>query len=290
MVKSKSTYIIMIISALIIAIQAFSIAYLLKDMNDNMEKAMKEYGITAEGEIDYGEEKTEIYIGSTGFSNEVDMLVKGEAPFDQLLLSSLKSMNLFLMLAIFAVVFCNADRKNGFIKNLAGSLPRWKIVLSKFICIVIYAAAAFVVSAAVSLIVSKLVLEVKFDVMDVVVGNVGNIFKVLGFELLGHIAIMTIILAIVSATGSTAASMSLGIVFGSGFPSVFYQLGTMLLQKYTSVPEDFYIGDYVPSGIVQCYTPGLSSGDTARMLVVGFAYTIIFLAFSMFIISKKDIK
>lgn len=294
MVKSKSSYVIFVITLLLITIQAVSISGMLMEMNKDMSAAMEKFEITETGESDtelYDEEDGSITIdNSTGLETEVDMILKGEAPLAYLLVSGMNTLILFLMVSIFVVVFANADQKNGFIKNLAGGISRYKIVLSKFICVTIYAAAVFICSAAAIFITNKIVLEVKYDVMKVVLGDIGDIFKVLGFEFLGHLAVMTVVLAIVTFTRSTAASMAVGIIFGSGFPSVFYQLGTLLLQKYLDVPKSFYIGDYVPSGIVMSFRLGIERSIENRMLIVGFAYIIVFLVLSMFTIHKKDVK
>lgn len=294
MVKSKSTYVIFVITLLIIVIQAITNTTILREMNKDMSAAMEMYDITETGENTtelYDEEEGSITIGNqTNMVTEADMIRKGEAPFAYLLVSGMNNMILFLTLIIFVVVFTNADQKNGFIKNLAGGMHRYKITVSKFICMTLYAAAAFIGAAAVILIVSKIMLEVKYDVMKVVLGDVGDIFQALGVEFLGHLAVMTVVLAIVTFTRSTAASMAVGIIFGSGLPTIVYQLGTLLLQKFFDVPKSFYIGDYVPSGIVMSFRLGIEQSVQNRMLIVGFAYTIIFLALSMFIIHKKDVK
>lgn len=84
--------------------------------------------------------------------------------------------------------------------------------------------------------------------------------------------------------------MAIGIAFASGLPMIFYKLGTALLQKYLDIPKSFYIGNYVPSGIVQYFRLGIERSIENRMLIVGFAYIIVFLALSMFTIHKKDVK
>lgn len=294
MVKSKSTYVIFVIALLLIAIQAISTSTILKEMNEDMSVVMEELEITETGENEtefYDEEEDSITIGNfAGLETEVDMINKGKAPLAYLLVSGMNTMIMFLMVVIFVVVFANADQKNGFIKNLAGGISRYKIVLSKFICMTIYEVAIFLGSAAAIFITSKIMLEVKYDVMKVVFGDVGDFFKAFGFEFLGHLAAMTVVLAIVTFTRSTAASMAIGIAFASGLPMIFYKLGTALLQKYLDIPKSFYIGNYVPSGIVQYFRLGIERSIENRMLIVGFAYIIVFLALSMFTIHKKDVK
>lgn len=294
LVKTKSTYIILIITMALIAVQAYTISQIFINMSEDMSEVMEEFGITETGEyVQETEDEngdTEIVIGddSADMQVEVRMLREKKAPFNDLLVSCMSTI-LTLMISIFAVVFCSAEFKNGYVKNLAGSIKRYKLVISKFVCVALYTAILFALSAAIIFVICKIRLEVQNDILKITSGNAAGLFKAFGFEFLGNIAMAAVVIAVVEVTRSRSASMAIAVVLSSGLTSAVYQLVTLLLQKKFGVSEDFYLGNYVPSAIVEQFRSGLEQSVYNRMLAVGLIFTALSLIVSAVAMQKKDI-
>lgn len=204
-------------------------------------------------------------------------------PYIDLVSKNLSGMMVLLLCAIFPPLFVNAEQKHGYIKNIAGQLPRrGMLVLSKLAVIAIQVLALFVVFmlaiAATGLIIwgNRLV----FD-------DFGKLMGVVAVQYLLHFAFSAVVSAITVATRITGICMTFGILVATGFMQMLYYA---VNYQFETNNINFNIMNYMLDCCVGQILPTAESGDIIRIIVVGAAYLMISAVASVIIMQKRDVR
>ena len=182
------------------------------------------------------------------------------------------------VLYISVFIFFYADLSNGFIKNIAGQIPKKGLTAaSKFIVIIFHNLIFFAVG-----FLAKLVGSIPFLTFA---GNYLYAFTYLLMRFLLVLAMCTMILFATTALRSKTFGTVLGVMFGvGGFSLIYMMLDTMIQNFYKGLKLE----DYSPSSI----NPSTihTAADGFRVFAVGIVFTVVFLILSIKVVNKRDVK
>lgn len=191
---------------------------------------------------------------------------------------------LALLISIGASIITNAERKHGFIKNIAGQIPsRGMLALAKLPGMLIesFLILVFAVLGA--------ALSGKIFYASFTFGNFSALVGALAVQLLLAFALSALIQMICTLAGNAASGIITGIIFSGGFMSLVYMLIDKVLWRYFHVPESFDITRYTLSGHLMSVTSGSDTKALVFALIIGAVYLAACSAGAYMIIKKKDI-
>ena len=208
--------------------------------------------------------------------------LSGIKPITQITLSSIFYdpfciFNLNALLAMLAVCsFFYADQEYGYIKNIAGQMPRrGYTVLSKFLASiplnVMIVAAGIIGNLLGSVILRPVVADA--DVM----ASIGNcLLKLLLLQ-----SVCSILLLVTACFRGKAFGTALSVLFATGAMSLVYEAVNSGLSQAI---KGFNIRDFMPDALMTNPTP------TVNALLSAVISTALFLTLSIRIFDKKDVK
>lgn len=191
---------------------------------------------------------------------------------------------LMLLTSIGASIITNAERKHGFIKNIAGQIsPRGLLAPAKLPgmlleCILIIAFA--VLGAA---------LSGKIFYAGFAFGNLAALAGALAVQLLLCFALCALILMICTLSENAAAGIITGIILSMNMLPLLYMLINKILWNYFHVPESFDITRYTLSSHLMSVSSTSEPDALGLALAVGVAYLAACSLGAFVILKKKDI-
>jgi len=188
----------------------------------------------------------------------------------------------FMLLGIFYVMFLGSDIKDGYIKNIAGSVrSRMGYIFSKLTAVAVYTIIAIAVTAVGSFAFSALLLDGAkgFEAMQFC-KYLGTMFILL----MGFAALVSFFIFFFR---STTVSMVMSIIIsGYVLNNLFYQLIEMLLKK---LKIDFDLGYISVSKQMLALNAESADKELFTACAVGIGYIVVFTFLNKIAMSKKDI-
>ena len=187
-----------------------------------------------------------------------------------------------LLILLSIVFFFHADMENGYIKNIAGQMPkRGFSILSRYLAAIVHNAVFMAVAAAGNIIGAMLVLKVTVD--SAIVTGIGAFL----LELLLLQSICAILLLVTASFRSKSFGIVLAVLFGMGATSLLYSAVDSGLDMLI---KGFRIAPYMPDTLLG--NPFDANGNLLVLRsVLSAAVTIgIFLPLSIGVFDKRDVK
>ena len=187
--------------------------------------------------------------------------------------------SLTVMLALLsAVIFFNADMENGYIKNIAGQMPRKGYsILSRFIAVIPHN-LAFMLAALAGNVIGTLLFR-RIVTEGSVLASAGTFL----LRLLLMQSLCTILVLIVSSLRIKSLGMILAVLLGLPLMGLIYMgINTGLQQLFGRFTD---ITPYMPDQVLR-----ESSPETIRALLVSAVTIGIFLPLSIRVFDQKDVK
>lgn len=222
-----------------------------------------------------------IVVGSTAdesfpLTEDFDLTVFMDLLFDSGILG--------LLISTGASIITNAERKHGFIKNIAGQIsPRGMMAPAKLpgMLLECFLILTFAVLGA--------ALSGKIFYAGFTFGNLAALAGALAVQLLLALALSALIQMICTLAGNAATGIITGIILSGGFLSLVYMLINKVLWKYLHVPESFDITRYTLSGHLMSVSSTSEPDALGLALAVGAAYLAACSLGAYVILKKKDI-
>lgn len=187
-----------------------------------------------------------------------------------------------LFVVIFIVIFCNAEVKNGYIKNVASIVSdKYKTVTSKIIMLIIYVLAIYAALLATILIACYAFLDITN------VDSLGNIAKMLGTGILMNISLGSLVVMFFTVVGKSMIVMPSSIVYVLMGQNIF-QLIKLFTKKVLSL-DSFDAFEYTNLGNMNFVSIGADCETYVRALIVGVVVFVISYIVAVIAINKKDI-
>ena len=228
-------------------------------------------------------------------SNQVDIQVgiytetpsewiSNKISYPDLLAAQLQSKILLVLVAIFTTLFVAAERRNGFIKNIAGHFPnRGVMVAAKLIAVAVQIFIMFAIFALFTLIFAIPLLGNRIELC-----SAADLLKVAGIQYLLHYAFACLITFFCLLTNSSAMSMTAGILLASGLGTPIYSLIDHAVQW---LPKDsFHIAEYMLENNIASISAESGSKLITNGILTGLGFILITTAFSMLIVQKRDVR
>lgn len=188
--------------------------------------------------------------------------------------------NLFVV--IFIIIFCNAERKNGYIKNIASIVSdKYKLVLSKIVVLIIYVLAIYAALIATILIAC-------YGFMGITqVDSLSNIVKFLGTGMLMNISLGMVVIMFYTLVEKSMVVMPSSIVYILMGDAVFELLKLFTTEVLSLGSFNAY--EYTNLGNMSYVTIDSCSDIYIRSIVVALIYIVISYVVSALAVKRKDI-
>ena len=201
------------------------------------------------------------------------------------LLSNPLSGLFMVILFVSATGFLYADIKDGYIKNIAGQISKkGYTAFSKFIAILFHN-AFFMVTALLSSTLAILICPKATLAFD---GDMGDAFVSFLVNYLLGIALTSIALFFTAALGNKTLGIVIGVLFSVGALNLIY-LGINKVIDLINI-KNFDITKYMPDTLYGHVFKTSETVELCTALAVALIFTTGFIALSIFIINKKDVK
>lgn len=191
---------------------------------------------------------------------------------------------LIILISVIAAITANTERKNGFIKNLAGQIaPRGMLAVAKLPGMLLESFLILMFTFIGCALSGRLLYS------DFTLGDMPALTKALAVQLLLSFALCAFILMICTLSENAAAGIITGIVLCTGILSLLYTLINKVLWNYLHVPESFDITRYTLSGHLMSVFSTSEPDALGLALAVGAAYLVVCSLGAYVIFKKKDI-
>ena len=190
----------------------------------------------------------------------------------------------FLMLmAIFCVLYVDADFKHKFVKNIAGQIKNRDIIIfSKLIVVIFYYIICAAIVAGADVIAYMMATE-KF-----LLGNLGKTLAKIGIVTVANIAFLMICIALIYIFRNSKVSMIVSILLTLGITSALY-MGIDTLASYFLNLKNFEIEKISIMTQKATIYSDFSQESIIKVLVLAFCYFIIFTIISTYTFRKRDV-
>lgn len=206
----------------------------------------------------------------------------GGADFGEIVTTGTNSLSLFIC-CMMSALFISEEQSYGYVKNVIGQLPsRSYIIVSKFIVtsfISIYVLAIYtLISCGMALLLFP---------SYITSYSIANMFGVIGLRILLFMAINSIILFLCTLTKSQSLAMVFGAIFGIGITHFVYRVAGMLLGM---VKIDIDLSNIMPDSLNSLLSIDSLGSSFVRVIVISAIFIAIFLAGSITLINKRDVR
>ena len=190
-----------------------------------------------------------------------------------------------IFIGIAVTIFVRAERKNGYIKAIAGLLPtRAGFAFSKFFTAGIYTLITFAINMITTAICSKIVFGyINFNSFE------DFIPKTLTLLFL-HLSFSAVITAICIFSNSSGLTIFITIVLGTGLFEIPYSMLNFVLIQFCKVAKSFNIMRYTVSGNVSILSAAAENSDLIRACIVSAVFMVLFMAGGIYSMKKQDVK
>lgn len=187
-----------------------------------------------------------------------------------------------LFIAIFTVIFSNADLNSGFVKNTAGQVRnRFGLVAAKTVAVVLYTILTLVIFTILEVISAR----VLFGYLEW--GNVGEFLSYFGIQAVLHCAFMIVLTAVSVILRSNVLSMLLGVCLCMNFTMMLYGMVNLLIQKLGFESFDFMT--HTVTGKISMIPMEMSGADIRSALMIAAAFIAGALALAGTVFQKRDV-
>lgn len=219
-----------------------------------------------------------VYIDTLGRYNDTIINICNEFT------SILSSPMALILWAIMISVYISAEYKNGFVKSIAGQIPkRSYLVVTKVLLAVVYTIAMFIASF-IFIAVSAFI----FSRNNMVLGFESQMIKLWGVQFLLHVGFSCIYILIATLTRSSSFGIALGIFTGCGLTSLVYNGINWLVNK-TGIVKVFSIGNYMIETNMKFMIAGITNEYVIRAALVSIVFIVVMMFISMKLLNKRDI-
>lgn len=196
----------------------------------------------------------------------------------------LRSSNFLIIVAVFVVLFANAEQKCGFDKNIIGiTKHRWLHPLSRFIAAVIGVTALMAITGIIGIGCSALFVNA-FSF-----GSATAFIKALGLTYLGTVALSGVFFFFTTAFRSAAGGVVPSLVICTGILYMIEQLLDLLVKKVAGSPKLLPTDLFLDAKFLNF---NMDSGMTACLILaaVCVGYLVFSVGGSMLLTQKRDVK
>lgn len=289
-VRTVSFWVMIAVTAVVAVFCVKMTAVDLQYMADNQSTVEQEadaddtQGLTISYDND-GNEETVYEDETVGITIDSDeKWVHGDVDFDMLMMGMFRGGMIALIASVFIAIYTNAEQKTGYIKNIAGQLPkRGMLSLAKLVGIAVELLIMFAVFIVAGVICGKIVFEDRF-----VFNNIGGALKVIALQYLLHLAFGSIVMMFCTIARGSGIGMTIGIFYCSNMTSIIYTGINFVLKKLGV--ENFNISKYDLMGYIMSANVGADSDTLTKCAIAGVIYIAVCTAVSMVIMQKRDIK
>ena len=268
LLHSVSTY-VMVILAASIAIFTIYMTYLEVNMAKEDLPPFVESADTESDDITFG-----IIVDTD------PQWVNGDIDYSEMLGAQLKSGLLLILVSVFVTLFVAAERKNGFVKNIAGQFRNREIMVTAKLAALAVQVLILLVTFTLFVLFSSLI----FWGNQIVLASIPKLLQLAGLQYLLHFAFACLIAFLCMLTNSSALSMTIGILLCGGFGSLIYGLIDRLAG------ESFRIEKYMLESNISSVGAGIPSDTAVHAMFIGIGYILVTMILSMLTVQKRDIK
>lgn len=274
MMKSRSTYVLLIIAVLFSLITLFSMQQEEKYYKEHPEAYAADQAMQQEMEGD--DAVTVGYTAGTATNQETTLAELADGTFPGMLPC--------LLLAIFVVIFVCSEHSTGFVKNISGLVPnRGKLFLAKIPTIVVFTLLIMGVSLL------GLLLPFRPMMGYFHLGDGSEFAKMMALQVMIYVVFAILVAAIATVIRGTAVSMTIGVTLTSGMFGLIYALITMALRYLFDISGSFQLSNYTVSGTIPQLSMGLKDSVMTRGITVGIIYLIVSIVAAYCINRKRDV-
>lgn len=184
-----------------------------------------------------------------------------------------------MLALIFVSVFCSAEYKSGFIKNIAGQVPhKHYLAVSRLATITLY-------NAIYSLIIfaSEIIFSAVFQNCIIIKDTKELVTDILVYMLL-YISESFVCVAICYITKSQTITNTFAVTISTGIISGMLMLVSMLFEYLWEKEVD--LSKYTISGSIAVY--GNDRDETGFIVILGFVYIVLSTVLSIIALNKRD--
>ncbi len=274
MMKSRSTYVLLIIAMLFSLITVFSMHQEEKYYKEHPQQYAEDQAYQQELE---GDDAVTIgYTAGSATNQETTLAELADGMFPGMLPC--------LLLAIFVVIFVCSEHSTGFVKNISGLVPnRGMLFLAKIPTVLTF--------ALLMMGVTLLALLIPFRPMMGYfhLGDGSEFAKMMALQVLIYAVFSILVAAIATVIRSTAVSMTIGVALTSGMVSLIYMLLTSALRYLFDISGSFMLSNYTVSGTIPQLCMGAEDKIISRGVIVGVVYLIVSIVAAYCINRKRDV-
>lgn len=206
---------------------------------------------------------------------------------------------IFLLCIVF---FSYSDIQHGYIKNIAGQLPkRSYTVISKFTvmqltALIFYGVSVFAKTLGQLICGQRLKFDMlfpgEFDMETFAFGpdrvfSLGHALAEFGVKILLLSCMCALILLLTTGLSSNVAGTIAAVVVGAGFTGVAYAAASLAVSKLFRL-EDFSFSDYMPDSLYR--SDLVADGGMIRGIIIAIAATAVLLFITIKLYDKKELK
>lgn len=206
---------------------------------------------------------------------------------------------IFLLCIVF---FSYSDIQHGYIKNIAGQLPkRSYTVISKFTvmqltALIFYGVSVFAKTLGQLICGQRLKFDMlfpgEFDMETFAFGpdrvfSLGHALAEFGVKILLLSCMCALILLLTTGLSSNVAGTIAAVVVGAGFTGVAYAAASLAVSKLFRL-EDFSFSDYMPDSLYR--SDLVADGGMIRGIIIAIAATAVLLFITIKLYDRKELK
>ena len=298
LIHTVSTRVMIVVAAGVAVLMSFVLSVDLDTMEEELRASGQETGIESQepaesfasgfsdGWASVGEESAEE--GFTwGITASVDeSQIGSDIGLGDILMSELGGCLLVVFVAIFVPLFVNAEQKRGYIKNIAGQIPRREMLaLSKLPAV---AVQVFFLFAAYS--IASLVSSAIFFRGRLVLDFTGALFRALCMQYVLHAAWGCLIALLTIVTRSTAFAMTTGILLASGLVEMLMIYLNRVIHVLLPSAEQFNLMHYTLNYAVEAMTAQSTMRQIGGFLTLALIYIAASAVIAGIVYRKRDVR
>lgn len=210
----------------------------------------------------------------------------GDIRAGAILMSQLNSCLLVVFVAIFVPLFVNAEQKRGYIKNIAGQIPRREMLaLSKMPAV---AVQVFMLFTAYS--IAYLIAEAVLFRERIVWVSVGVLLRTLCMQYVLHTAWGCLIAFFTIMTRSTAFAMTTGILLASGIAQMLFMYLNRAICAIIPSAEQLNLVHYTLNYATGAATTQSTMRQLGGCAVLAVIYIVISAVLAGIVYRKRDVR
>lgn len=273
--KAKSTKVLVIVAVLFAVFAVFMTHFEMTVLSDT--PAYQQAKEQAEGMTEYS-------VGIQVAAPDEWYAEGYKVPAEDIVSLSISSQMILVFIVIFIGVLINGEYKSGFLKSIAGQIPkRQNLILSKLVSLIAFSFVLLLVFFITTLISATLF----FGYLNIV--SLMNLITLFGIQMLLHVAFGTVIILLATATRSGVATTAVGLCVSTGVGALILMGVTAILSKIVDLKEGFQLSNYTLSTNVGAISYNSPDGDIVRALIVAISFIAVSLISSAIIMKKRDI-